>query len=148
MAYKPSTTDCRKVMDILDQSPMAELSEEVREHIAGCADCARYHRISVQLGETAKKDGGVDLWRRFHILEANLKKKALTMRITGVLAGALAAAAVTVALLTGVLSNNSGIMTADHGKIVASNNTQLTPVSDYDLESSDLNYYYEISFRN
>lgn len=135
-------------MDILDQSPLEELGDNVRAHISGCVKCGRYYQMTLKLHKIAQDDNGVDLWRRFHILEANLKKKAFMSRLTGAIAGALAAAAVTVTLLAGILIRSNGMLTADQGKMIASNNTQMTPVSDYDMESSDLNYYYEISFRN
>lgn len=148
MAYDHASLKCREVMDILDQSPLEEIREDVRAHIAGCARCARYYRMTVKLAGAARLDGGIDLWRRFNILEPSLKNRSIRARWTGALAGALTAAAVVVTFFAGLLIRNNGMLTADNGKMVASNTTQMTPVSDYDLESSDLNYYYEISFKN
>jgi hypothetical protein len=148
MENKNGLLTCEEVMDELDRSPLAEMTGPFHAHISGCRSCTNYMLLGRKLAVRADKDPDLDRWNGFVSSLDRFSGRQKRFRLTSIMAGGVAAAVLTVLLTVSLVVKNNGMTTADKGNLVASNGSYMTPASDYNPETSDLNYYYEISFKN
>ncbi len=137
--------ECLFVMEQIDNNGISVHDARIREHLEKCADCRSYYEVSSRL-KSLEQVEEVELWNEF------LERQEGRVRGLSWLRPMIAAASLIVA--AGLIFTFGGIGTVFTGKqtdSLASNIVKSEAVSapvsgaDYNYDTSDLDYYYEIS---
>ncbi len=136
--------NCDEIRDLIDGSDGVPSNPSIEAHLASCPDCLSYGRVSQALLKAGEDSESVSLWNRYGAEYAREKPRSV---FSYQMAGLVALGAVAVVLTVGLFLGRNPKPLVAQTNMVASNTVVATPVSSYDYESSDLDYYYEISMK-
>lgn len=146
---------CEEFFNRIDSAMPSELpsiGSEYRAHLNECKRCSSYYKASLKLAEYSESVEKVDLWQDFiHYKQAEAAPRSFIPSFSIRIAGAFAAFVLVVGLYFGLRTNLSYQASVQgYTNIIVSNNNQkvnYTAKADDEVnyESSDLEYYYEIS---
>lgn len=140
-------------IDNADSGGMIKIKEDYKDHLEACQACRSYYGTSLNLQDYAAGMEEIELWPQFAAMERRkINHPAVWPAVSSRIAGAFAAFLLVCGIFAGI---NSGIKTQTNiyeltnnvgsNVLLNENNKSNNSQEEYIYESSDLDYYYEIS---